>query len=79
MYHHYKTINTEYSSQHWNKSIESKRVLSASYLKIRAIKRINRLFYGDGMKGSIYGLGDTRTLDEYIKFSGIDYKNKIIS
>ncbi|QOY54000.1 glycosyltransferase [Candidatus Sulfurimonas marisnigri] len=78
MHHHYKTINTEYSSQHWNKSVESKRTLSASYLKIRAIKRINRLFYGDGMRDSIYGLGDKRTLDEYINLSGIDYKNKTI-
>jgi hypothetical protein len=29
------------------------------------------------MKGTIYGLGSVRSLDEYIAFSGIDYKNKV--
>ena len=79
LYHHYKKINTQYSSQHWDKNVESKRTLSASYLKTRAIQRINRLFYGDGIKGSVYGLGEVRTLDEYIAFSGIDYKNMTIN
>ena len=78
LYHHYKLINTEYDSHHWNKNVQSKRVLSASYLKLRAISRVNRLFYEDGMSGSIYGLGSERTLEEFIIFSGIDYKNKSI-
>jgi hypothetical protein len=26
-----------------------------------------------------YGLGSERTMDEYIKFSGIDYKNRTIT
>lgn len=78
LYHQYKNKKVEYLSQHWHKSIDNKRSLSSEHLKNRTIERINRLFYGDGMKGSIYGLGDSRTLDEFISFSGIDYKNKII-
>jgi len=78
LYHHYKEIGAEHLTHHWHETVESKRTLSASYLKNRATKRINRLFYGDGMVNSIYGLGNIRSLDEYIAFSGIDYKNKII-
>ena len=78
LYHLYKQINHEHLTHHWHKSVESQRALNAEYLKARAIKRINRLLYGDGMKGSAYGLGSTRTLDEFIAFSGIDYKNKTI-
>lgn len=83
LYHHYKKIATassptDYTTHHWHKSVENKRALSSAYLKDRAKKRINRLFYEDGMKNSIYGLGDVRSLDEYINFSGIDYKNKSI-
>lgn len=78
IYHKYKKANIEHLSHHWHKSIEEKRSLSYPYLLNRSLKRINTLFYGDGMKESIYGLGNIRTLQEYIDFSGIDYKNKII-
>jgi len=78
IYHHYKKINTENLAHHWHKSVENKRDLKASYLRERGIQRINRLFYGDGLENSVYGLGNVRTLDEYIKFSGIDYKTKTI-
>jgi glycosyltransferase involved in cell wall biosynthesis len=79
LYHHYKKIGDDYLTHHWHKSVEAKRSLSSSHLKSRAIKKINRLLYGDGMKNSVYGLGNTRTLEEYIAFSGIDYKNKKIN
>lgn len=78
LYHCYKQPKIEHETHHWYKSVDSKRVLSSSYLKQRAINRINRLLYEDGMKNSVYGLGDVRTLDDYIKFSGIDYKNRTI-
>ena len=78
LYHCYKKIDTSHTTQHWHGSTDNKRVLDSNYLRKRAIKRVNRLFYEDGMKNSIYGLGNVRTLEEYINFSGIDYKNKII-
>ncbi len=79
LYHHYKTKGEDYITHHWHKSVEKKRSLNYAYLKNRSKERINRLFYGDGMKNSIYGLGTKRTLDDFIKFSGIDYKNKTIN
>ena len=63
---------------HWYKTTKDKRALSYEHLLERSKKRINRLFYGDGMEKTTYGLGDVRTLDEYLKFSKIDYKNKTI-
>jgi len=82
LYHCYKKINTtsttSYISHHWHKSVESKRALSYSHLLKRSKKRINRLFYEDGIKGSVYGLGQTRNLEDFSKFSGIDYTNKTI-
>lgn len=79
LYHQYKNKKVEYVSQHWHKNVDNKRVLSSAYLKERTIKRVNRLLYGDGMKNSIYGVGSIRSMDEYIAFSGIDYKNKRIN
>lgn len=78
LYHHYKQSGTSYTTHHWHKDIQNKRSLNYSYLKQRANKRIRRLFYEDGMKGGIYGLGDVRSLKDFIEFSGIDYKNKVI-
>jgi hypothetical protein len=79
LYHNYKKAGQSYLTHHWHKSIEQKRSLTYAQLKERAKHRINRLFYGDGMKGSIYGLGETRTLKMFSEFSGIDYKNRLIS
>lgn len=79
LYHYYKKSDTAYTTHHWHENIESQRALSAGHLKARATKRITRLFYGDGMQESIYGLGKVRTLEDYITFSGIDYKSKTIS
>jgi len=78
LYHYYKQSNRSYTTHHWHKDIESQRSLSSAYLKARGVKRVTRLLYGDGMRGSIYGLGTIRTLEEYTLFSGIDYKNKTI-
>jgi hypothetical protein len=78
LYHLYKKINEDYKSHHWHKSIEDKRTLKSAYLKKRATQRINRLFYGDGMIGKTYGLGRVRSLDDFIAFSGINYRTKVI-
>lgn len=78
LYHCYKKPKSEHLSHHWHKSADQKRVLSSSYLKQRATNRINELLYGDGMKSSIYGLGNQRTLEEYTYLSGIDYLKRTI-
>ncbi|MCX6076306.1 MAG: hypothetical protein NTW78_05385 [Campylobacterales bacterium] len=78
LYHHYKKINTEHLTHHWHKSVDDKRALNSTHLTNRAKERILRLFYGDGMKDTVYGLGSIRSLDEYIAFSGVNYKNNIV-
>ncbi len=78
LHHYYKKTGIEYLSHHWHKDVDSKRSLDSVYLRERATLRLNRLLYGDGMKSSAYGLGNVRSLDEYCKFSGIDYKNRRI-
>lgn len=76
LYHLYKKANEEHLTHHWHKSASNKRALNAEYLRARAKSRIKRLFYGDGMKGSPYGLGDARSLEAFVAMSGIDYINK---
>ena len=78
IYHFYKKTGTNYENHHWHKSVESKRTMNYAYLKERSKKRVNRLLYGDGIKDSIYGLGSSRSLQEYIEFSGIDYVKRVI-
>ena len=78
LYHNYKKANVSHTTHHWHPNTANKRALDSTYLRQRATQRINRLFYEDGMKNSVYGLGSVRTLDEYIEFSGINYKNRTI-
>lgn len=79
IYHCYKKKDISYDTHHWNKEVDEKRVLNANYLKNRATKRLNQLLYGDGLKSSVYGLGNKRSLEEYTKFTGIDYKTKTLN
>ncbi|MFT2111180.1 GlcNAc-transferase family protein [Marinomonas sp. 2405UD68-3] len=78
LYHHYKESGVSYTNQHWHESVRDKRRLKHAQLKQRSQERVNRLFYGDGMLGSAYGLGQVRSLGDFIRFSGIDYFNKKI-
>jgi hypothetical protein len=78
LYHLYKRPNTEHLEHHWHKSVEGDRALDYATLKKRAIHRLNRIFYGDGMTHSPYGLGSVRPMEHFIEFSGIDYRNRVI-
>lgn len=79
LYHYYKESGVSYTNQHWHESVRDKRSLKHTHLRQRSKERVNRLFYGDGMIGSVYGLGQTRSLSDFIHFSGIDYQNKKIT
>lgn len=43
----------------------------------RACDRLRRLFYGAGLPS--YGLGTVRTLEDFARFSGIDYRNRVLA
>ncbi|MDL2357581.1 MAG: GlcNAc-transferase family protein [Pseudomonadota bacterium] len=77
LYHLYKSANTPHETHHWHGDIDAARAFSGTYLTERAKRRLERLLCGDGLPGA-YGLGSVRTLDEFIAFSGIDYKRRIV-
>ncbi len=78
LYHLYKEANTPHETHHWYGEVDGQRAFHSVYLTERAKLRLNRLLCGDGLPGA-YGLGQVRSLDEFIAFSGIDYKQKAIT
>jgi hypothetical protein len=72
-YHkHDRGFRKEYSEDHYS---------NASRLTDVSIKRLETLFMmnNHGLEIGMYGLGDVRTVSQYEKYSGVDFKNKIIS
>lgn len=78
LYHLYKEANIPHETHHWYGEVDAQRAFNSVYLTQRAKLRLNRLLCGDGLPGA-YGLGQVRSLDEFIAFSGIDYKQKAIT
>ena len=73
LYHLYKTINTPHETHHWHGNVDTQRAFTGAYLTERAKQRLTQLLRGDGLPGA-YGLGSVRTLNEFMAFSGIDYR-----
>lgn len=78
LYHLYKEANTPHETHHWHGDVDAQRAFTSAYLTERAKSRLTRLLCGDGLPGA-YGLGGTRTLDEFMAFSGVDYRQKVIT
>ena len=78
LYHLYKKAGTKYENHHWSGDISKQRDFDWVYLQKRAKDRLQKLIYGK-LNSSIYGLGKDRTIDEYIKLSGIDYFNYTVT
>ena len=78
LYHLYKEPGKVEATHHWHGTVERERAFTVSHLTMRSRARMKRLLYGDGLPGQ-YGLGQVRSLEDYIAFSGIDYKNKTIA
>ena len=78
IYHLYKQIDTAHASHHWHGEVASQRAFDMRQLELRAAARLDRLLSAEGLPGG-YGLGMARSLDDFIAFSGIDYKRKTIS
>lgn len=74
LYHLYKKSEQKYQSHHWSGEITKKRDFEWTYLQKRARERFKNLVYGN-LNNSIYGLGNIRTIEDFINFSGIDYLN----
>ena len=77
--HLYKEANgPAYIEHHWHGNVDKERAFDSQYLIARSSKRLNKLLSGSNPIGS-YGLGKVRSLDDFAKVSGIDYKNLTIS
>jgi hypothetical protein len=77
LYHLYKEANTPHETHHWHGQIDAQRAFNSAYLTERAKKRLTQLLCGDGLPGA-YGLGSERTLDQFMSFSGIDYRQRTV-
>lgn len=77
LYHLYKKIDTVHETHHWHGEVAARRAFDMAHLEQRARQRLGRLVRGKDLPGA-YGLGAERSLDQFIAFSGIDYKQLVI-
>lgn len=78
LFHLYKMPNTAHNTHHWHPEWEKLRDFKFTQLTELAKTRLMDLVFERRDLGR-YGLGKTRTLDEFAKFSGIDYaKRKLV-
>lgn len=76
IYHLYNTGNIR--PLHWDEADDKKRDQRWWLLEAKSQTRLMNLLYHQNDYGA-FGLGKIRSMQEYAKFSGIDYKNKIIT
>ena len=72
--HLYKQPNHQLASVHWNAEHEKHRRIKWVKLKERSDRTLCDLLY-QRRKNMAYGLGDQRSLVEFITMSGLDYPN----
>jgi glycosyltransferase involved in cell wall biosynthesis len=79
LYHYYKERDTSHETHHWHERTSGTRCITYTTLNNRAYARVKRLLYGDGLRGSAFGLGSQRSLEDFKKLSGIDYEGRTIA
>lgn len=72
LYHLYKAPEREHRSHHWHPDYEAQRQVKRGELERRSDARLLALV-GGRLRGA-YGLGTVRSLDEFARISGIDYR-----
>lgn len=72
LYHLYKAPNQPHLTHHWHADYEAQRQVKRTELQQRSDARLLALVSGR-LKGA-YGLGTVRSLDEFARISGIDYR-----
>jgi hypothetical protein len=73
LFHRYREKGESARGQHWNRAVDARRPQPWHAFEARSVKRLRRIFFGRGLPGP-YGLGSTRTLDDFRRASGIDYR-----
>lgn len=69
--HLYKQVGGDHRSHHWHPEIDAQRAVKWPARRAAASERLLRLIRGE-LKGA-YGLGNARSLEEYCRWSRIDY------
>jgi hypothetical protein len=77
LFHRYRENGQSERGQHWNRAIDERRPHPWHAFESRSTKRLKRLFFGRGLPGA-YGLGHARTLDDFRRASGIDYRRMTV-
>jgi len=75
IYHLYDN-NDGTRAKHWSEEEDKVRSVRWWELDRQSKERFNDLIHGN-MRG-IYGLGTDRTLEQFVEFSGVDYRNKVV-
>lgn len=72
LYHLYKAPDRPHLTHHWHPDYEAQRQVKRGELERRSDARLLQLV-GGRLNGA-YGLGSVRSLDEFARISGIDYR-----
>lgn len=78
VFHLYRKEGEVSASQHWNSEFARMRKRSVHDFVRQSDARLRALFY-DGENLGPFGFGKVRTLEDYARFSGIDYINRTIN
>ena len=78
LYHLYRVPGHNSRGVHWNKEADAKRQQSWVAVRNNSMKRLQKLYYGEGLHGA-FGLGSDRSLEDFRQLSGIDYQRSTIS
>lgn len=78
LYHLYHNSEKLIRPLHWDEDLDKNRPVRWYKLQEKARDRMAKLLYYNNLEGS-FGLGTERSLEDFAKFSGIDYKNKTIT
>jgi hypothetical protein len=78
IYHLYEDVNPTSRPKHWDKEQNKERIHPSSQMYWHSEARLKDILLGRADLG-VFGLGSVRTMQDYEKFSGIDYVNKLIS
>jgi hypothetical protein len=75
LFHQYKDHKTQNYTMHWNQTHDRERKVSWTELEKASRERMRALLFDRTLIGA-FGLGSTRTLQEFGDLSGIDYERK---
>jgi GT2 family glycosyltransferase len=77
VYHKYRVGGSDSQSVHWAANHDQGRAVTWQQLELASQRRMQALLF-DGTVEGAYGLGTTRSLEDFYSISGINYQNRTI-